>query len=284
MAEISPCPVCLSTAGLLPEPDKTWLCGFEGRGRLVRCADCALIHLRDYGPELLESHGDDFIAAKVAQHARSPEHERLFAERLAWAESRTPGRRVLDIGVGNGAFLLEAQRRGWHPHGVDTSTVPRDLLAPHGIEVTVGEGLDFLQAHPAAFDLIHLNHTLEHIPRAAETIVAARRALAPGGLLYVEVPNEFENWLFRAADALGRKRKAGSLLGRSRPLREPSPHLYFFNKRSLRKLATRAGFDSFDVHARRREPLELDAGEVAAAAAAVLDGGLFLTLTASAAA
>ena len=43
-------------------------------------------------------------------------------------------------------------------------------------------------------------------------------------------------------------------------MREPSPHLYFFNKRSLAKLAERAGFDSFEVHARRREPLELNGG------------------------
>jgi SAM-dependent methyltransferase len=277
------CPVCLSTTEPLPEDDCAWLLGFEGWGRLVRCADCSLVYLRDYTPALLEHHGDDFVRTKVSQcgHEPSSEHERLFAGRLAWAEARTSGRRVLDIGCGNGAFLLAAQQRGWRACGLDNSAVPRELLAPRGIEVSVRDAVEYLEEQRASFDFIHMNHSLEHIPQAAETLLAARHALAPGGLLHVEVPNELDNLVYRALALLGRKSKRGSLLGRSRPAAAPSPHLYFFNKRSLRRLAQRAGFSSIDVHARRREAFDLSAAEAACSLAALLGNGIFLTLTAN---
>jgi trans-aconitate methyltransferase len=190
----------------------------------------------------------------------------------------------LDIGCGNGAFLLSARESGWQPQGLDNSETARELLAPTGIDVCVADAVEFLGQHPASFDFIHMNHSLEHIPQAAETVLAARAALLPGGLLYVEVPNEFDNLVYRVLELVGRKKKHGSLLGRSKPAREPSPHLYFFNKKSLTKLAARAGFSSFKVHARRREPLELNAAEAAASLSAVLGAGPFLTFTAHVAA
>jgi SAM-dependent methyltransferase len=252
---------------------------------LVRCADCSLVYLRDYASALLESHGDDFVRVKVSQldHEPSQEHTQLFEARLARAEAQTPGRRVLDVGCGNGAFLLSAKRRGWRAFGLDNSVVPAELLAPHGIEVSVGDAVEYLRQQRAGFDLIHMNHSLEHIPQAAETLLVARDALAPGGVLHVEVPNELDNVVYRALALLGRKRKRGSLLGRSRPASAPSPHLYFFNRRSLRRLAQRAGFSSIDVHARRREAFDFSATEAACSLAALLGNGIFLTLTATAA-
>src|SRR6185436_7633947 len=99
----------------------------------------------------------------------------------------------------------------------DNSEAARELLAPTGIDVCVADALEFLRDHPASFDFIHMNHSLEHIPNAAATVLAARASLSPGGLLYVEVPNEFDNLVYRLLELVGRKKKHGSLLGRSKP-------------------------------------------------------------------
>jgi len=69
-------------------------------------------------------------------------------------------------------------------------------------------------------------------------------------------------------------------MGRSKPSSVPSPHLYFFNKKSLAELASRAGFASFKVHAQRREAFELSAAEVACSIAALFGVGGLLTFTA----
>ena len=284
MLASAPCPLCLSTSAARPEPDKTWFSGFRGP-ELVRCVDCSLVYLRDYESAVVETRSDDYVRSKIVESCSElGEQDQLFLRRLEWAKSRVRGRRVLDIGCGNGAFLLSARESGWQPQGLDNSDTARELLAPTGIDVCVADAVEFLRAHPASFDFIHMNHSLEHIPRAADTVLAARAALLPAGLLYVEVPNEFDNLVYRLLELVGRKKRQGSLLGRSKPPREPSPHLYFFNKKSLAKLAARAGFSSFKVHARRREPLELNAAEAAANLSALLGAGPFLTFTAQVAA
>jgi len=277
------CPLCLSDARGLPEPDKTWYSGFRGRAELVRCRDCTLVYLRGYEDEALETRSDDYVRAKIVDSCnRLGEQDRLFVERLRLAQGRVSGRRVLDIGCGNGAFLLSARELGWSPLGLDKSEAARDLLAATGIEVHLDDAPEFLRSRPKSFDFIHMNHSLEHIPRAPETVLAAREALAPGGLLYVEVPNEFDNLVYRALELLGRRRDRGSIFGKSKPPREPSPHLFFFNRRSLARLAKRAGFGKFEVHARRREPLELEPSELLSNLAARLGAGPLLTLIAQA--
>ncbi len=277
------CPLCLCDREGLPEPDKTWYSGFRGRSELVRCVDCSLIYLRGYEEDAVETRSDDYVRQKIVDSCNQlGEQDQLFVRRLEWAERRVQSKRVLDIGCGNGAFLLSAREMGWQPLGLDKSDAARDLLASTGTEVHLDDAAEFLRSRPQSFDFIHMNHSLEHIPHAPETVLAAREALAPQGLLYVEVPNEFDNLLYRVLERLGRKRRAGSIFGASKPAREPSPHLYFFNPRSMKRLAERAGFRSFEVHARRREPLQLDPGEILSNLAARLGAGPFLTLIARA--
>lgn len=277
------CPVCLSAAQARPEPDKTWCSGFQTPAELVRCRDCAVVYLRVPGAQPVTTESDDDVRAKIVGSCRElGPQEHLFQRRLEWLAAHVSGRRVLDVGCGNGAFLLCARELGWQPSGLDTSETARDLLASTGIEVHVADAVEFLRRQPRRFDVIHMNHSLEHIAQAGDAVLAAHAALAPGGLLYVEVPNEFDNLVYRCLELLGRKRKRGSLFGRSKPAREPSPHLFFFNKKSLARLAARAGFQSFEVHARRREALELNAGEAAACLSALLGAGPFLTLIARA--
>ena len=102
---------------------------------------------------------------------------------------------ILEIGPGYGAMLrlLRDQRGFQNVHAVDVSAdVVRfcNQLLPGSTELTPDTTF-FLNARPAAYDLILLFHVLEHVPRldVLPLLMAARSALRPSGKLLLEVPN-----------------------------------------------------------------------------------------------
>jgi 2-polyprenyl-3-methyl-5-hydroxy-6-metoxy-1,4-benzoquinol methylase len=106
---------------------------------------------------------------------------------------RRPGR-LLDVGCGSGLFLATAQRRGWTAVGIDGSSEATRLAAERfGCEVVTGD-IEALDAHASTatepFDAITMWDVVEHARRPVALLDAARRRLAPGGVLGIAVPNQ----------------------------------------------------------------------------------------------
>jgi SAM-dependent methyltransferase len=97
---------------------------------------------------------------------------------------------VLDIGCGNGAFLRAF--RGicpdWELAGAEANEIFRsDILA-----IAPGSkffDLDELEANRTAFDVVALNHCLEHIPSPARYLGTVTRHLAKDAVLLIQVPD-----------------------------------------------------------------------------------------------
>ncbi len=118
--------------------------------------------------------------------------DRLVAELTRHAVLPAQGR-LLDVGCGNGAFLraFSAARSDWTLRGTELSDTNRSVIeAIPGVEAL---HTGALEDTPGLFSLISLIHVLEHIrdPRALLATVATK--LAPGGVLFVEVPNAARN-------------------------------------------------------------------------------------------
>ncbi len=100
-------------------------------------------------------------------------------------------RRLLDIGSGPGFFLRTAKARGWRVLGIEPSRTASTHARGLGVEVAEG----FFNAETAPglgrYDVIQLNNVLEHVPYPTETLLLAREMLEPGGVLCVNVPNDF---------------------------------------------------------------------------------------------
>lgn len=96
--------------------------------------------------------------------------------------------RLLDVGCGNGAFVARATSMGLVAKGSDPD--PKAVAAGRqkGLEILEG---DVFSAHwnAARFDWITMNHVIEHVEAPRQVIARAFELLAPGGHLWLGLPN-----------------------------------------------------------------------------------------------
>jgi 2-polyprenyl-3-methyl-5-hydroxy-6-metoxy-1,4-benzoquinol methylase len=176
------CPVCGSSALApyrTPYPDP-----------LVRCRGCGtrFVHPAPDDAALRARYEAEHGAGKwsalfgAADPADAPRRARLLAELAGGAA----GRRLLDVGCGDGRFLDAAAAAGWRPLGFELSHAAlRAVRARHPAAVATTAAL-----RPAArLAAITFWDVLEHLPDPAAAVRAAAAALAPGGLIAASMPN-----------------------------------------------------------------------------------------------
>jgi len=135
------------------------------------------------------------------------------------------GGRVLDVGCGDGGFLLLARSCGWAVVGVD----PDAQAASHDLDFEIGAGgIEYLDGESELFDAITLNHVIEHVYDPLNVLRRCYGLLKKGGQLWLETPN---------IESLGHAKFKSHWRGL-----EPPRHLVLFNARSLQFALTQAGF------------------------------------------
>ena len=113
---------------------------------------------------------------------------------LSLLKDREPGR-LLEIGPGAGALLLELSEKGYRGSALETSASAREL-ASHFL--AGAEGIE-MRAEPAeewarAFDLVMAFEVLEHIRDDLAALRRWRGWLAEGGRLLLSVPAHARMW------------------------------------------------------------------------------------------
>ncbi len=112
-----------------------------------------------------------------------------------WLGELSRDARILDLGCGSGS--LRSQLEGRNVFGVDLDA--RELARTPALRGVVAMS-NRLPFRDGAFDLVISNHSMEHFADAAGAIAEIGRVLAPGGRLFVSVPEgaSFADWLYRA--------------------------------------------------------------------------------------
>jgi 2-polyprenyl-3-methyl-5-hydroxy-6-metoxy-1,4-benzoquinol methylase len=141
--------------------------------------------------------------------------------------------RLLDVGCGNGAFLVRMRKLGWEVHGLEPDPDACAAAAAAGIDVSVGT-LEDVSWPEASFQAVTMSSVLEHLHRPREALHACRRLLVPGGTLHVVTPN---------TEALGVERFGVHWRGLEAPR-----HLTLFNRGALSRLLTACGFSGCELH------------------------------------
>ncbi|MDI6738429.1 MAG: class I SAM-dependent methyltransferase [Nanoarchaeota archaeon] len=96
---------------------------------------------------------------------------------------------ILDIGCGRGLFLHIMKKDGWGTAGVEVNKETAFYASEmYGLNVAVGEPSNWNFPNES-FDVITINHVLEHVHKPAEYIKKCKELLKKEGLLFIAVPN-----------------------------------------------------------------------------------------------
>jgi SAM-dependent methyltransferase len=106
---------------------------------------------------------------------------------------------LLDFGSGKGQFLAVAKSLGWKSLGIETAQERANFAREkYGVEV-ISEAYHGGKIEAGNFDLITLNHVLEHLPEPVELVKSLlKENLLPNGVVYIEVPRA-DSWQAQVA-------------------------------------------------------------------------------------
>lgn len=138
---------------------------------------------------------------------------------------------VLDIGCGQGELVRLLLADGYDATGVNVSPEQVAMANAAGLDqVSLGDYRDQLEAQTGQVAAVTATDLLEHLTKAEviQTFDAVAAALVPGGVFVARVPN--------AVSPLGGHTRYGDFT-----------HETWFTARSIRQLATAAGFGSVSV-------------------------------------
>lgn len=217
------CPVCGS------QPARPWT--RQGEWKVVACGRCGL---RMTWPRPSRDFLEQAYASREYYAARGMDdgvftHASARAGDLAEIVGR-PVRRVLDFGAGEGHLVAAFRSLGLAADGVEPSIAGRDdARSRYGIEL--GQALP--PATDDRYDLIVLQHVLEHVGDPVTVLRELAERLDPVGSMFIEVPNASSFEMLRPA------RRRGIL---DLPL-----HLYHFTPHTLSAVLAAAGLEAVRV-------------------------------------
>ena len=163
--------------------------GDIGSNRVVICRGCGLFYTNPIpNPQDLIAHlknspqytNDQLNKVQFFRNRASNLFDRI--------EAIIPTGRVLDIGCSIGTELVVARERGWDVTGIELSGSSVEIARSQGLRIIQTE-LEKARFPSESFDLITVNHVLEHISHPGSFLHEVGRILRKGGLLFISVPN-----------------------------------------------------------------------------------------------
>ncbi len=176
------------------------------------CSTCGLGHTVPQPADLSPYYGPVYHGSR---HGFTARHctERRLGFLAAAVQAAGPGRKLLDIGCGDGSFLLAVRDAGWDVTGTELNPA---LARAAGLDVK--ESVEQVP-DDRPFDCITMWHTLEHMRDIRSTLSRVSALLKPSGMALIAVP-----------DAGGLQ---ASLFGRFWLHLDVPRHLYHFDRNSL---------------------------------------------------
>jgi 2-polyprenyl-3-methyl-5-hydroxy-6-metoxy-1,4-benzoquinol methylase len=206
---------------------------------IVRCRNCGLAYTNPrYSIDLYEKRyftskgeypGRNFLGERDLKAS-----EKRLNEILITIEQFRKKGKILDVGCAIGTFLFLAKMKGWDVYGVEISEFATNYAREkYNLNIFNGK-LRAAKFKSHFFDVITLNHILEHIDNPYRFLrYEVQPILKKNGLVVIEVPN------FGSLEARIFKENFQDL--------RPEQHLYHFTPKSLKVLLKKASFQIIKI-------------------------------------
>lgn len=160
--------------------------------RVFGCRQCGFVYqdpiLDDGGMQALYERWIDSAQSLRKKHNAGHGLFRQYAGQVRTLARMLPGppgkRRLFEYGMGWGYWSRMAQAHGFEVSGYELSRERREHARGLGVEV-----VDELPPAGAVFDCIYSSQVFEHLPEPRSTLELLCARLAPGGLVYLRVPD-----------------------------------------------------------------------------------------------
>ncbi len=163
-------------------------CRFPKKGErfcVVQCRQCGLLFVnpRPTKGELSRFYPRDYYCAgsETLRALPKPKVKRLMRARRSG--------RILDLGCGDGGFLLQFKRIGWDVYAVDVSEKACALASMKLGRNVFNCELKDCRFPESFFDVVTANHVFEHLLDPNEELREVHRILKHDGIVSMGIPN-----------------------------------------------------------------------------------------------
>lgn len=208
-----------------------------------RCLSCGLVYLASWR-QSLERFGElyDYYGRLTDEdllRRYSPENRARQRELLKALAGYVRGRKLLDVGCGEGQLLQTARDEGWDAVGIDLSETAIRLCRKRGVSASQTDFFD-PSLDGQRFDAIVMSELIEHVPAPARFLRRAEMLLQDEGILYLTTPN---------FGSLARR-----MLGEAWSVIHPE-HIGYFDRTTLREMVQdRTGLREVKIEANNITP------------------------------
>lgn len=161
----------------------------------------------------------------IVVHGESDFYTEIYKKGLRSISKFVPRGKILDIGCSSGFFLDIAKRAGWKTYGIEVQEVEVKLCRGKG-HILYTKKLEELNLREK-FDVITLWDVFEHMPNGKEQLALFKTKLAPGGVIFMQIPN---------SDAL-----AAKVMRERCNMFDGLEHVNLYNPRAIKLIAQKMG-------------------------------------------
>ncbi len=207
--------------------------------KIWKCKNCGLVCLFPLPTEeeimnIYKGYADKKNRIEVEKKRK----EFIYPLKLNKLKKYAPGNKLLDIGAGLGTFVYVARSFGFEAFGVEFEKEQcekaKDLW---GVEL-LNERIENICEYHKNFDVVNLNHVLEHVYSPKKLLNIIYDLLKPGGIALIEVPNEFNS--IKVVMSFFKKHRDTQI--------NPLHHLYFFSLTTIKNYINREKFEILEFN------------------------------------